>query len=620
VFDSVRTVNLGGSTAFGGALNPSGLLGQVNIAADRSNTGSRGNIYILGSVTPSFADPVDVHLIRSIDGGDTWSTPIRINDDPQGTGAWQWMGTMSVAPNGRIDVVWLDTRNAGNPATTTTSELYYASSVDGGVSWSSNIVVSPPFDSTLGFPVQQKMGDYFHMISDIDGANLAYTATFNGEEDVYFLRIPADCNGNGIPDDEDVLVGGLPDCNGNLIPDVCEPLDDCNGNTTQDICELVVGETVDCNHNLILDECEDPADCNDNSIQDLCELFAGAAPDCNNNATPDDCDITDGFALDCNDNTVPDACEIAIDPSLDLNGNGQLDSCEPPPPPAEDTTGGGGHGQRYLQVAAPNSEGDEVIRVTSLNIPGLSGGADVLYVGTPFVAPDPTAVEPSVTFIAAQLVCDPVPFDFGAFASIAVYGAEITPSTKVDIAQYSIQRASALCPDFETDESCWSTPALVVSHGLFGVVVAPFFDPPGVAIQPDFLDVTMYVSKFLGEATALSKPALQLVQNIARPDVAVNFLDISDCVNSFLGTATYATAPNTTGLCTCPSSVVCEATVCSSAADCSGDQRCDPIGVQSGRLCDDLTTPCISDAECAGIGGAACNSGYCVDRCGRCAP
>jgi hypothetical protein len=33
------------------------------------------------------------------------------------------------------------------------------------------------------------MGDYFDMISDNDGASLAWAGTFNGEEDVYYGRI-----------------------------------------------------------------------------------------------------------------------------------------------------------------------------------------------------------------------------------------------------------------------------------------------------------------------------------------------------------------------------------------------------------------------------------------------
>jgi len=44
----------------------------------------------------------------------TFSTPRRINDDPVNHAKWHWFGTLSVAPNGRIDAVWLDTRNAAN--------------------------------------------------------------------------------------------------------------------------------------------------------------------------------------------------------------------------------------------------------------------------------------------------------------------------------------------------------------------------------------------------------------------------------------------------------------------------------------------------------------------------
>ncbi len=62
----------------------------------------------------SGSDPLDVRFSRSTDGGVSWSPSIKINDDI-GTNAYQWFGTMSVAPNGRIDVVWLDTRdNPGN--------------------------------------------------------------------------------------------------------------------------------------------------------------------------------------------------------------------------------------------------------------------------------------------------------------------------------------------------------------------------------------------------------------------------------------------------------------------------------------------------------------------------
>ncbi len=193
-FTAVHT-SLGGDVRIGAGPNPSGLLGQVGVAADQSDGPTSGNVYLLASVDPLGSDPLDVMFSRSTDGGSTWSAPIRVNDDLPGTDAWQWFGTMSVAPNGRIDVIWNDTRSSG---VDNLSELYYSFSTDAGTTWSANTPVSPMFDSHVGWPNQQKLGDYYDMISDNGGASLAYAATFNGEQDVYFLRIPVECTGGGV--------------------------------------------------------------------------------------------------------------------------------------------------------------------------------------------------------------------------------------------------------------------------------------------------------------------------------------------------------------------------------------------------------------------------------------
>lgn len=185
-FDLSAEVDLGGRMALGETPNPAGLLGQVWVATDHSDGPSRGNVYMLASVNPPGPDPLDVMFVRSTDGGETWSEPIRVNDDPDGTNAWQWFGTISVAPNGRIDCIWNDTRNTGAD---NISELHYSFSLDSGDTWSVNEAVSPAFDSHLGWPNQNKLGDYYDMVSDNSGASIAYAATFNGEQDVYFLRI-----------------------------------------------------------------------------------------------------------------------------------------------------------------------------------------------------------------------------------------------------------------------------------------------------------------------------------------------------------------------------------------------------------------------------------------------
>ncbi|MFQ5463399.1 MAG: hypothetical protein ACE5E5_12340, partial [Phycisphaerae bacterium] len=195
-----------------------GLLGQAWVATDHSNGPSRGNVYLLASVDPPGSDPLDVMFSRSTDGGLTWSPAVKVNDDAT-TNAWQWFGTMSVAPNGRIDVVFNDTRNTGQD---NLSEMFYTFSTDTGMTWSPNISVTPVFDSHLGWPNQQKIGDYYDMISDNAGADLAFAATFNGEQDVYFMRLGTDCNGNGVSDLQDIADGTSQDADANGVPDECE--------------------------------------------------------------------------------------------------------------------------------------------------------------------------------------------------------------------------------------------------------------------------------------------------------------------------------------------------------------------------------------------------------------
>ena len=191
-FDQNTKVNLGGSIGFGEPINPDGLSGQVFLAVDRSGTSTNNNVYMMASVVPNgFNNGSDVMFARSTDGGRTFSAPVRVNDDPVNHSKWHWFGTLAVAPNGRIDSVWLDTRNAAN---NTDTQLFYSFSADGGVTWAPNVAVSSSFNPFLGYPNQNKLGDYLTIVSDNTGGNVAYAATFNGEEDVYYVRVAPAAN------------------------------------------------------------------------------------------------------------------------------------------------------------------------------------------------------------------------------------------------------------------------------------------------------------------------------------------------------------------------------------------------------------------------------------------
>jgi hypothetical protein len=92
-----------------------------------------------------FGDPDVLLRCRSKTG--PWGPVERINDDPRGSGYWQYLPQLALAPNGRIDVAFYDRRaNYYNRLT----GLDFAYSYDGRT-FSVNFDVSKvPFDATEG--------------------------------------------------------------------------------------------------------------------------------------------------------------------------------------------------------------------------------------------------------------------------------------------------------------------------------------------------------------------------------------------------------------------------------------------------------------------------------------
>ncbi len=93
------------------------------------------------NVAPAGSSP-DIVMVRSTDGGATFSTPVRVNDDPIGNGKDQYYPWMCVdQATSQLDFVFYDARNCSNDS----SEVYMARSIDGGVTFENFLVTQARF-------------------------------------------------------------------------------------------------------------------------------------------------------------------------------------------------------------------------------------------------------------------------------------------------------------------------------------------------------------------------------------------------------------------------------------------------------------------------------------------
>ena len=120
---------------------------------DISNSPYKGTIYINYSDKTNGEKDVDVFLVRSTDGGSTWSEAIRVNDDPVGNGKQQFMSWMSVdLVTGTVNIIYYDRRNYDDLST----DVYLARSTDGGTTFENVKISESPFS-----PVKSVFfGDY----------------------------------------------------------------------------------------------------------------------------------------------------------------------------------------------------------------------------------------------------------------------------------------------------------------------------------------------------------------------------------------------------------------------------------------------------------------------------
>jgi hypothetical protein len=119
----------------------------------------------------------DVWLLYSADGGDTWTQPIRVNDNTAASRQFQpWV---VVDAHGRVHVAWTDLRNGMN-------ETWYARSADPRAGFEPNIQVT----DGRGAATASFLGDYKGIVVSGPDVLVVWEDTRRGNGDIYFSRAP----------------------------------------------------------------------------------------------------------------------------------------------------------------------------------------------------------------------------------------------------------------------------------------------------------------------------------------------------------------------------------------------------------------------------------------------
>lgn len=155
---------------------------------DLSGGPNHGTIYINWSDQRNGTDDTDVWLVKSTDGGDTWSDRIRVNDDPPGRQQFfTWMTVDQVT--GHLHFVFYDRRNYDD----TNTDVFMATSTDEGETISNYKISQEPFvpDSNIFF------GDYNNISAVNNVIRPIWTRLHNSQLSVWTAIIDTTLTGIG---------------------------------------------------------------------------------------------------------------------------------------------------------------------------------------------------------------------------------------------------------------------------------------------------------------------------------------------------------------------------------------------------------------------------------------
>ncbi len=165
-------------------INPDLLvISYPSIAADASpESPYRGNLYVVYTDSTS-SNGADIFFRRSTDRGETWSSPIRLNDDSINVITDQFHPWIDVDQNGVLTVIFYDRRNDPNNLL---MDLYITQSFDGGETWTPNKRVTSVSSDPSAGGKSGLIGEYIGLDVWHGRPFMVWTDTREGTQDVYF--------------------------------------------------------------------------------------------------------------------------------------------------------------------------------------------------------------------------------------------------------------------------------------------------------------------------------------------------------------------------------------------------------------------------------------------------
>lgn len=166
---------------------PNGLF-RVNSFPTASVDDTNGNVYVAWS---DYSDHnATIRFTRSTDGGKSWSTSIKVNDNNTGNeNFFPWISLSS----GRIAIIFYGAKL--DPANQLV-DVYFTSSTNNGTSFSASIrVTSSSFDPNVYSPTGQSfVGDYIGIASSANFSQVVWTDTrnatpFYNDENIFTARV-----------------------------------------------------------------------------------------------------------------------------------------------------------------------------------------------------------------------------------------------------------------------------------------------------------------------------------------------------------------------------------------------------------------------------------------------